>query len=344
VRYRSVLLVSHNGGLDWSIQGTIATDDPAMDSTSGYQGPCEAVIERLADGSFLAVIRQGGYLPMTYTRSTDNGQTWTPQQQVETGPKAQPLYSVFPTMELMPTGELVLLAGRAGMVLTVSKDGRGDDWSTPVGIDYTNSENGAFTALDSSTILVLGDRGRVSPWAVWARSVGIDQPCAQVVTGTHNGPLTAGAGGLCLDGATVNGPVTVTGGGRLVVQNSKISGPVSASGASVVALCDASVSGPVTVRDTADNVSIGDTTRGCDPDTITGPLSVTGTQGHVVIDRAAVGGPATITGTASSAAAVLAGVAVHGPLSCSGNAAFPTDSGVASTVTGPSRGQCAAIG
>jgi len=344
VRYRSVLLVSHNAGLDWSIQGTIATDDPAMDSTPGYQGPCEAVIERLADGSLLAVIRQGGYLPMTYTRSTDDGRTWTPQKQLATGPKAQPLYSVFPTMELMPTGELVLLAGRPGMVLTVSKDGLGDDWSTPVGIDYTNSENGAFAALDSSTLLVLGDRGRVSPWSVWARTVGIDPPCAQVVTGVHNGPLTAGAGGLCLDGATVNGPVTVSGGGRLVVQSSKIGGPVNVTGASAVALCDAAISGPVSVTGTSGNVSIGDTTRGCDPDAVTGPLVVTGTHGHVVVDRATVGGPLSLKGSVSPAAGVLAGVVVHGPLSCSANAATPTDSGVAATVDGPSRGQCAAIG
>ncbi|GMA96482.1 hypothetical protein GCM10025881_33060 [Pseudolysinimonas kribbensis] len=344
VRYRSVLLVSHDGGVDWSIQGTIASDDPAMDATSGYQGPCEAVIERLADGSLLAVMRQGSYLPMTYARSTDDGRTWTAQKQVATGPSAQPLYSVYPTMELMPTGELVLLAGRPGMVMTVSKDGRGDDWSTPVGIDYTNSENGVFTALDSATVLVLGDRGRVTPWQVWARAVGVDAPCTQVVTGVHNGPLSAGAGGLCLDHATVNGSVTVSDGGRLIVQGSAIRGPLRTSGASVVSLCGSTVSGTTTLTGTVGNVSVGDTIRGCDPDTLTGALSIGATHGRVVVDRAEVTGPVAITGTRGAMAAVLSGVVVHGPLSCTGNSIAPTDSAVPDTVDGPSRGQCAALG
>ena len=56
----------------------------------------------------------------------------------------------------------------------VAEDGQGDDWSTPVGIDYVNSENSAFTPLSGNEIVVLGDRGRVSPWQVWARSVTID--------------------------------------------------------------------------------------------------------------------------------------------------------------------------
>jgi hypothetical protein len=98
------------------------------------------------------------------------------------------------------------------------------------------------------------------------------------------------------------------------------------------------------VTGTSGNVSIGDTTRGCDPDAVTGPLVVTGTHGHVVVDRATVGGPLSLKGSVSPAAGVLAGVVVHGPLSCSANAATPTDSGVAATVDGPSRGQCAAIG
>lgn len=343
-RYRSVLLVSHDSGVNWSVQGTIATDDPDMDNVSGYQGPCEAVVERLADGSMLAVMRQGSYLPMTYARSTDDGGTWTPQQQVTTGPQAQPLYSVFPTMELMPTGELVLLTGRPGLVLTVSKDGRGDDWSTPVGIDYTNSENSAFTALDPSTVLVLGDRGRVSPWQVWARTVGIDAPCTQVVTGVHNGPLSAGAGGLCLDDATVNGSVTVSGGGRLIAHGSTIQGSVQATDASIVSLCGSDIAGPVSATGTTADVSIGDTTRACDPDAITGPLSVKATQGRVVVDRTEVTGPVSVTDSAGAIAGVLAGDTVHGPLSCSGNAVAPTDSGVADTVDGPSSGQCAGLG
>lgn len=345
-RYRSVLLISHDGGLNWSVQGTIGADLPAMDSTSGYAGPCEAVIERLADGSFLAVMRQGSYLPMTYARSTDDGKTWTAQKQVVTGSgaHAQPLYSVFPTMELMPTGELVILAGRPGLVMSVSKDGKGDDWSTPVGIDYTNSENGAFTAVSPTSVLMLGDHGRVSPWQVWSRNIGIDGPCTQTITGIHNGSLSVGSGGLCLDNATVNGSITVTGGGHLVTQDSTIRGSVQTRNASEVALCSTNITGPTRLSGTTGNLDVGDTTRGCNPDTLTGPLSITNTHGHVVVDRATISGPVTVTGSSSSAAPVIAGTTVHGPLSCSSNTATPTDSTVADTVDGPSRGQCTALG
>jgi hypothetical protein len=173
-KYRQVLLSSTNGGVDWGIRGTIATADPGMVGTSGYEGPCEGAVEILADGSMLAVMRNGSYLPMTYSRSTDDGATWSTPADVSVGPSGQPLYSVFPTMKLLSSGKLVLLVGRPGLVLTVSADGQGDDWSTPVGIDYVNSENSAFTPLSGSEILVLGDRGRVSPWQVWARAITID--------------------------------------------------------------------------------------------------------------------------------------------------------------------------
>lgn len=173
-KYRQVLLSSTNGGVDWGIRGTIATADPSMLGTSGYEGPCEGAVEILADGSMLAVMRNGSYLPMTSSRSTDDGATWSTPADVTVGPSGQPLYSVFPTMKLLAGGELMLLVGRPGLVLTVSSDGRGDDWSTPVGIDYVNSENSAFTPLSGTEILVLGDRGRVSPWQVWARPITID--------------------------------------------------------------------------------------------------------------------------------------------------------------------------
>lgn len=342
-KYRQIVMVSHDQGLTWTVQGTVATADPTKLTTPGYEGPCEGAFERVADGSLLIVMRNGSYLPMTYSRSTDNGRTWSAPQPVAAGAQAQPVYSVFPTLELMPTGELVLLFGRPGLVMTVSADGIGDDWSTPVGIDYVNSENSAFAALDPSRVLVLGDRGRVSPWAVWSRVVTIDQPCAQTVTGVHDGPLTAGAGGLCLDDATVTGPVTVSSGGRLVVTHSTVHGPVSASGAGTVALCGSTVDGRVALSGTTGNVAVGDTTRGCDPDTVGGPLTVSGTGGRVVIDRTAVAGPVLLTGNRGALATVLAGARVEGPLACSDNTVAPTDSGVEDTVAGPASGQCRAL-
>lgn len=339
--FRQLVLVSHNGGVDWSVGGTVAVADPTQSDVAAYEGPCEGAIERLADGSLIMVMRVGWRLPMIYSRSTDNGATWSEPQQIEVGPDRQDLLSVQPTLELLPTGELLLMVGRPGLVMTVSKSGLGDDWSVPVGIDYVNTENGSFTVLDPSTVIVAGDRGRAAPWEVWSRRVSIDPPCERTITGTHDGALTVGAGGLCLTDATVTGPITVTGGGRLLVQDSTITGAVTTTAASVVSICGSEIEGPVRLSGTRGGVSIGDTTAGCDSSTIEGPVSVTNTAGPVVADRSQISGQVTLSGNSSTQATVLAGLTVNGPLFCTKNTVAPTDAGVPLAGTGPRTGQCA---
>ena len=338
--FRQIVLVSKDGGVDWSVAGTAAVADPEMADVQAYEGPCEGAIERLADGSLIMVMRVGWRLPMIYSRSTDNGVTWSDPKPIDVGPADQDLLSVQPTLELLPTGELLLMVGRPGLVMTISESGLGDDWSIPVGIDYANTENGGFTVLDPTNIVVAGDRGRVEPWEVWSRQVTIDPPCEQTITGDHDGPLTVGAGGLCVIDATVTGAISVSDGGKLIVQDSDITGAVSAEGASTVAICGSRLVGPVRATGTTGGVAVGDTTSGCDPSTIEGPVSISNTSGPVVMDRSEVTGKVTLTENTSSQAPVLSGAFVHGPLFCSGNAAAPTDSGVAIQGTGPRKGQC----
>src|SRR5699024_5889714 len=189
-------------------------------------------------------------------------------------------------------------------------------------------ENGSFTVLDPTEVVVAGDRGRAAPWEVWSRQVSIDLPCEETITGTHDGPLRAGAAGLCLDGASVEGPVTVEDGGQLIVQDSEITGPVTSDSASVVSICGSTIKGPVRVAGTTGSVPVGDTTSGCAPSTIVGPLRIIDTSGPVVADRSEVSGKVTISGNSGRMATVLSGLTVHGPLFCSQNAAAPTDSGV----------------
>lgn len=340
-KYRTILMVSEDGGVNWSVRSTVAT---VQEGETGTSGPCEAALERLADGSLLMVMRNGWYAPMTSVRSYDNGVTWTRPEQIKVGPAAQNLQSVQPTLELLPTGELLLMVGRPGLTMLISRSGLGDDWTVPVGVDYANSENGAFVVLDPSTILVAGDRGRVKPFEIWSRRVTIDQPCDRVVTGTFDGPLTVGEGGLCLRDAKVNGSVTVSDGGRLIVQGSTIAGPVTTTRASTVSVCASTVTGPLQVTGTTHNVAIGDITSGCDPSTVSGPTTIKGTSGQVVIDKSEITGPLTVDANESQLATTLAGVVVHGPLSCSGNTVAPTDAGVPTIVGGAAKGQCKALG
>lgn len=340
--FRQLVLVSRDGGINWSLQGTVAVGDPEQYDVVAYEGPSEGALERLPDGSMLMVMRVGWRLPMLASRSTDDGVTWSEPVPIEVGPEAQDLLSVQPTMELLPTGELLLMVGRPGIVMTISESGLGDDWTVPVGIDYVNTENGSFTVLNPTTVIAAGDRGRVAPWKVWTREVTVDPSCEQTITGEHDGRLTAGAGGLCLIGATVDGPISVRDGGRLVIQDSTITGPVTSNGAAAVAICDSEVSGSVTLARTLGNVAVGDTTAGCAPSTISGPLRITGTSGAVVADRSTVSGSVTISAGSSHLAPVVSGLTVHGSLSCSQNATVPTDAGVAPTVDGARKGQCAA--
>lgn len=339
--FRQVVLTSTDGGVDWSVLSTVAVADPDQADNVAYEGPAEGAIERLADGSLLMVMRVGWRLPMIAATSTDNGVTWSEPVEIEVGPAGQDLLSVQPTMELLPTGELLLMVGRPGIVMTISQSGLGDDWQVPVGIDYVNTENGSFTVLDPTTVVAAGDRGRAAPWEVWSRQISIDPSCDQTISGNHHGPVRAGAGGLCLIDATVKGSINVTDGGRLVIQDSTVTGPVTTTEASTVAICGSQVGGPVKLTGSTAAISVGDTTAACDPSTIRGRLSITDTAGPVVVDRSEIGGTVTLSGGSSELAPVLSGLTARGSLSCSGNAVAPTDAGVPMTVTGGRTGQCA---
>nr|WP_173129822.1 GH92 family glycosyl hydrolase [Kibdelosporangium persicum] len=136
--------------------------------------------------------------------------------------------------------------------------------------------------------------------------------CAQTITGTHNGPLRV-TGVVCLQDATVNGPVQIDAGGSLYAFGGTVNGPLTATQAGAVALIGTKVSGPATI---------------------------TQTRGEVTLGAAAVGGPVSLAGNAGP---VVGSSTVAGPLSCTGNNPPPADNGLANTVTGPRTGHCGQI-
>ncbi|WP_245529018.1 endo-1,4-beta-xylanase [Beutenbergia cavernae] len=150
-----------------------------------------------------------------------------------------------------------------------------------------------------------------SRWGV-ARLAGRAVPaCTSTVTDDVRGPLVISDGVTCLDGAEVRGPVLVRTGASLVARTAEIRGPLAVSRAGVVHLEDVRVSGPI---------------------------AVSGAE-VLRLDRADVRGPVGITGV--SHLAIVSGSTIAGPLACWGNAATPTDDGVANVVRGPTFGQCA---
>jgi hypothetical protein len=124
-------------------------------------------------------------------------------------------------------------------------------------------------------------------------TVAYSEPC---LTGPRAGPLHVAAGhAVCIGaGGSQTGPVTVAPGGSLDVEGGRITGPVVASGAAVVRICGAAITGPLTITGSTGLVLVGG--PGCEPNTIVGPVRVTGNTGGVELISNTVVGPLRITG------------------------------------------------
>ena len=154
-KFRQILLASTDGGLDWTIRGTVAN----ASGNAGVECFCEGAFIRAADGSLLTVMRTGSYLPLQQSRSTDDGVTWSAPQPIKAGPDRLPVGGVFPDLILMENGTLVLFVGRPGQSVLASTDGSGRSWTAPLMIDYLNSGNGVQLPIGRNQLLAFGDRG-----------------------------------------------------------------------------------------------------------------------------------------------------------------------------------------
>jgi photosystem II stability/assembly factor-like uncharacterized protein len=82
--------------------------------------------------------------------------------------------SVYPTLDRLADGSLLLLVGRPGYSLLRSTDD-GQTWSEQTWVDYQDSANGYMLPLPGNTVMLFGDRGAnwQSPlqYSVWSRAV-----------------------------------------------------------------------------------------------------------------------------------------------------------------------------
>ncbi|TWP53408.1 glycoside hydrolase family 92 protein [Lentzea tibetensis] len=137
--------------------------------------------------------------------------------------------------------------------------------------------------------------------------------CTTTIT-ESSGALTVSSGVTCVEGVTINGPVTVQKGATLLFFGGEIKGPLSASDAASVVLVGTRVGGPVAINGAATEVALENTTVG-------GPVSLTNNRTRTVV----------------------AGTSVGGPLSCTGNNPAPVNNGFANDVKGPKAGQCTGL-
>jgi len=122
-KYRSWLLRSEDGGLNWHYHSTIAAL-PEL----GDEGFCEPTITLLSDDSLMALLRNGGGddAPLWMCRSRDGGRTWSHPLRTNT-PTGN-----YPKILQMPNGVLACCYGRPGNRVSFDLTGSGLAWSHTV--------------------------------------------------------------------------------------------------------------------------------------------------------------------------------------------------------------------
>jgi BNR repeat-like domain len=152
--YRLALIHSEDGGDTWREGSTIAGVRPGAKPWPGMggEGPCEAGMERLADGRLFAIFRTGGDGFIGVAWSSNDGRTWT-------SPVSLPHKGVALRVRRLSSGVLACSTGRPGPVVVMfSPDGTGETWShvTPIfagqSTHYTD-----FVEVEPGRLLVVYD-------------------------------------------------------------------------------------------------------------------------------------------------------------------------------------------
>jgi hypothetical protein len=151
----SWLMVSSDNGRSWTRRSRLS-------APTGGRMDCEPILERTLDDGLVGVMRVEPGHPMLLVRSRDRGHTWTQPENLLG-------YGVFPWLQQLENGVLVLTYGRApGTWMTFSLDG-GVSWTKPHALldedAQTLKEHGSsdgytsMVALDRDSFLVsYGDR------------------------------------------------------------------------------------------------------------------------------------------------------------------------------------------
>jgi hypothetical protein len=103
----------------WTIRTVIADEKCDL---PGREGPCESALCRLKDGRLLCVFRLNSGAPYGHCFSSDEGRTWTKPALLKG------VFSVQPSLAVMPDGLVALSGGRPGLFLWLNPDGTAATW------------------------------------------------------------------------------------------------------------------------------------------------------------------------------------------------------------------------
>jgi hypothetical protein len=192
--------------------------------------------------------------------------------------------------------------------------------------------------------------GTASAGALTDAEVGC--PSDRTITGTTKA-LDVTTGAYCLNGATVNGNVTLGDGTAIKVVNSVIHGRITANHATAVTVCGIKTAAGVVLTGTAAMVELGDDgddlATTCASNTFGGGVNIKDTNGTVEIAGNAINGSLLLSGTDEAAPGADGGVeieanTINGNLTCSANSPPPIDDTRPNAAAGIRLDECSAPG
>jgi hypothetical protein len=175
--------------------------------------------------------------------------------------------------------------------------------------------------------------------------------CANNVTGTIAGSLTASGGSWCINNASIGGSLTVTSGTTAVITNSSTRGSVTGNSPAGMSLCNDTVIGNVKITNATGFVLVGDPgDDACVGNNIHGGVTLNGDTAGVELSHSTIGASVAFNDNAGvnffdDQVPEVAGNTIGGNLGCTGNTPFPgvKNDGEPNNVTGPRKGQCATL-
>jgi len=114
------LFETRDRGRNWEEMSLVARDE------STPEGPDEATLVQLKDGRLYVVARTGGEL--IHTWSSDLGKTWTPHEKLRLSDTGETVHGVWPIIEKLADGTLLMTYGRPGKNIVFDPTGTGTKW------------------------------------------------------------------------------------------------------------------------------------------------------------------------------------------------------------------------
>ena len=174
--------------------------------------------------------------------------------------------------------------------------------------------------------------------------------CTTTITGRVNGGLAITTGSTCLQGATINGGITVATGAALSMRDSTVNGGIGATSATALTSCNSAINGATTIQASSGFVLLGDAGDdgyACGANTFHGNVTLLNNRGQLEVGANDIRGGLTLTGTSGAGptpenrTSEIEANNIRGDLACFANIPAPTSDSQPDTTTGQQSGQCA---